>query len=45
MLKGKNAIITGANRGIGYATLELFAKRVAISGPALESLIQNLSSK
>ena len=26
MLKGKNAIITGANRGIGYATLELFAK-------------------
>lgn len=26
LLKGKNAIITGANRGIGYATLELFAK-------------------
>lgn len=26
MLKGKNAIITGANRGIGYAALELFAK-------------------
>jgi len=26
LLQGKNAIITGANRGIGYATLELFAK-------------------
>ena len=26
LLNGKNAIITGANRGIGYATLELFAQ-------------------
>jgi len=26
ILQGKNAIITGANRGIGLATLELFAK-------------------
>lgn len=26
LLKGKNAIITGANRGIGFATLEQFAK-------------------
>lgn len=26
LLEGKNAIITGANRGIGYATLDLFAK-------------------
>jgi len=26
MLKGKNAIITGARRGIGRATVECFAK-------------------
>lgn len=29
MLKAKNAIITGAGSGIGYATLELFAKNGA----------------
>lgn len=29
VLKGKNAIITGSNRGIGRATLELFAKNGA----------------
>lgn len=26
MLKGKNAIITGSNRGIGWATVEIFAQ-------------------
>ena len=29
MLKGKNAIITGANRGIGMATVEVFAQNGA----------------
>lgn len=29
MLKGKNAIITGANRGIGLATVEVFAQNGA----------------
>lgn len=29
MLNGKNAIITGANRGIGYSTVEAFAERGA----------------
>lgn len=29
MLKNKNAIITGARRGIGYATVEIFAKNGA----------------
>ena len=29
MLKGKNAIITGARRGIGRATVEVFAKNGA----------------
>ena len=29
MLSGKNAIITGARRGIGRATVEVFAKNGA----------------
>lgn len=29
MLKGKTAIITGANRGIGFATVEVFAEQEA----------------
>ena len=27
MLRGKNAIITGARSGIGFATLQLFAQK------------------
>lgn len=32
MLRGKNAIITGARSGIGFATLQLFAQKGLIVG-------------
>jgi 3-oxoacyl-[acyl-carrier protein] reductase len=52
LLKGKNAIITGANRGIGYATLERFAKEGCNIWPCIrkpnlefESKVEILSKK
>ena len=36
MLKGRTAIVTGSNRGIGAATVKLFAENGAVA-PAAHS--------
>lgn len=52
LLKGKNAIITGANRGIGYTTLEQFVKEgcnvwacIRKANEEFEAKIQQLSQE
>lgn len=52
MLKGKNVIITGANRGIGKAILEIFARNKANiwaccrkKNPVFEAEVQELAEK
>lgn len=42
ILSDKNAIITGARRGIGRATIEVFAKTAQIFGRAQEKRMMRL---
>lgn len=42
ILKGKNAIITGANRGIGLATVKKFAQEGSMFGHVQELRMMSL---
>ncbi len=44
LLKGKTAVITGSNRGIGLAALERFAMNGAMYLPMPEGKLMNLRS-
>ena len=42
ILKNKNAIVTGANGGIGKSILKIFAQNGANNGPVKEILVKSL---